>query len=58
MKCLCKNTHNIDDKWEKLEATVLLKSYDIVVIIETWWNKVCGVWISIATSCPTATGEE
>ena len=29
----------MDNKQEELEATVLLESFDLVAIIETWWDE-------------------
>ncbi|KAK4806137.1 hypothetical protein QYF61_001060 [Mycteria americana] len=39
MKCLYTNAHSIGNKQEELEATVLLESYDLVAITETWWDE-------------------
>jgi len=43
MSCLYTNTRSMGKKHEELEATVLLESYDLTVIIETWWDK-CHDW--------------
>jgi len=37
MKCLYTNAYSMGSKQE-LEATMLLKSYDLVAITETWWD--------------------
>ncbi|GAB0203436.1 hypothetical protein GRJ2_002809200 [Grus japonensis] len=39
LKCLYTNAHSMGNKQEELEATVLLESYDLVAITETWWDK-------------------
>jgi len=39
MKCLCMNTRSMGNKQEELEATMLLESYDLIAITETWWDK-------------------
>jgi len=39
MKCLYTNARSMGNKQEEMEATVLLKSYDLVAITETWWDK-------------------
>ncbi|PKU42055.1 hypothetical protein llap_7636 [Limosa lapponica baueri] len=31
--------HSMGNKQEKLEAPMLLESYDIVTITETWWDE-------------------
>ena len=33
------NEQSMGNKQEELEATMLLESYDLVVITETWWDK-------------------
>ena len=38
-KCLYTNARSMGNKQEELEATVLLESYDLVAITETWWDK-------------------
>jgi len=32
------NTHNMGNKQEELEATVLLESYDPIALTESWWD--------------------
>ncbi|KAK4828983.1 hypothetical protein QYF61_001639 [Mycteria americana] len=39
MKCHYTNAHSMGNKQEELEATVLLESYDLVAITETWWDE-------------------
>ncbi|PKU28821.1 glycerol kinase [Limosa lapponica baueri] len=39
LKCLYTNAHSVGNKWKELEATMLLESYDIVAITETWWEE-------------------
>jgi len=39
MKCLYMNTNSMGNKQEELEATMLLGSYDLTVLIETWWDE-------------------
>ncbi|PKU38486.1 nipped-b-like protein [Limosa lapponica baueri] len=39
LKCLYTNAHSMGNKQEELEATMLLESYDIVAITETWWDE-------------------
>ena len=36
LKCLYTNVRSMGNKQEELEATVLLESYDLVAITETW----------------------
>ena len=36
LMCLYTSTHNLRNKLEKLEATVLLENYDVVAVTETW----------------------
>ena len=38
LKCLYTNARCVGTK-QKLEATVLLESYDLVAIAETWWDE-------------------
>jgi len=45
MKCLYTNAHNMGNKQEELEATMLLESYDLV-------------WLSMATGGSEGTGGE
>ncbi|KAK4810861.1 hypothetical protein QYF61_008833 [Mycteria americana] len=39
MKCLYTNADSMGNKQEELEATMLLESYDLVAVTETWWDK-------------------
>ncbi|PKU29035.1 mitochondrial fission process protein 1 [Limosa lapponica baueri] len=39
LKCLYTNTRSMGNKQDELETTMLLESYDIVAITETWWDK-------------------
>jgi len=39
LKCLYNNAHSMGNKQEELEATVLLESYDLVAVTETWWDE-------------------
>ena len=39
LKCLHTNARSMGNKQEELEATVLLESYDLVAITETWWDE-------------------
>jgi len=39
MKCLYMNAHSTGNKQEELEATMLLESYDVIAITETWWEE-------------------
>ncbi|PKU34849.1 mitochondrial fission process protein 1 [Limosa lapponica baueri] len=39
LKCLYTNAGSMGNKQEELEATLLLKSYDLVAITETWWDE-------------------
>ncbi|KAK4825509.1 hypothetical protein QYF61_000022 [Mycteria americana] len=39
MKCLYTNGCNMGNKQEEWQATVLLESYDLIAIAETWWDK-------------------
>jgi len=39
MKCLYTNACSMGNKKEELEATMLLESYDLIAIIETWWDE-------------------
>jgi len=39
LKCLYINAHSMGNKQEELEATMLLESYNLVAITETWWDK-------------------
>jgi len=38
MQCLYMNACSMGNKQEKLEATVLLESYDLIALTETWWH--------------------
>jgi len=48
LKCLYTDAHSMGNK-QKLEVTVLLESYDLIALIETWWDK-SHDW-SAATGC-------
>ena len=39
LKCLYTNAHSVGNKKEELEGTVLLESYNLVAITETWWDE-------------------
>jgi len=39
MKCLYTNACSMGNKQEELEAIVLLESYDLISITETWWDE-------------------
>jgi len=39
MKCLCTNARSMGSKQEELEAIVLLESYDLIAITETWCDE-------------------
>jgi len=39
MKWCYTNTHSMGNKQEDLEATMLLESYDLIALIETWWDE-------------------
>jgi len=39
MKCPYMNTHSMGNKQEDLEATMLLESYDLIALTETWWDE-------------------
>jgi len=39
MKCLYTNPHSMGNKLEELGATMLLESYDLIALTETWWNE-------------------
>ena len=39
LKCFHTNAHSMGNNLEELEATVLLESYDLVAITETWWDE-------------------
>jgi len=41
MKCLYTNACSMGNKQEEVEAIVLLESYDLIVITETWWDESC-----------------
>jgi len=38
LKCIYTNAHSMGNKQEELEAIVQQESYDIVAIMETWWD--------------------
>jgi len=59
LKRLYTNAHNRGNKQEELEATVLLESYDLVALTETWWDEsMTGVQLSMATACSEGPSEE
>ncbi|KAK4810175.1 hypothetical protein QYF61_010948 [Mycteria americana] len=39
LQCLYTSARSMGNKQEELEATVLLDSYDLVAITETWWDE-------------------
>ena len=39
MKCLYMNICRTGNKQEELEATMLLESYDLIALTETWWDE-------------------
>jgi len=39
IKCLYTNACSLGNKWEKLEATVLLENSDTTVVSKTWWDN-------------------
>jgi len=39
MKCLYRNARSMGNKQEELEVVVLLESYDLIAITETWWDE-------------------
>ena len=39
MKCLYTNARSMGNKQEELEDTVLLESYDLIALTETWWDE-------------------
>ena len=39
LKCLYTNAHSMGNKQEELEAVVQLGKYDLIAIMETWWDK-------------------
>jgi len=41
LRCLCTNAHSMGNQQEGLEAAVLLESYELLAITETWWDKSC-----------------
>jgi len=38
LKCLYINTYTTDNK-QKLKFTLQLENYDVITIMETWWEK-------------------
>ena len=38
-KCLYTNAHSMGNKQEELETMVQLDKYDLVAIMETWWDE-------------------
>jgi len=47
MKCLYMNAGSTGNKQEELEATVLLESYDLIAVTETWWDESRGWSVAI-----------
>jgi len=39
MKCLYTNARSMGNEQEELEAILLLESYDLIAITETWWDE-------------------
>jgi len=39
IKCLYMNARSMGNKQKELEATVLLESYDLIALTETWWDE-------------------
>ena len=39
VKCLYTNARSMGNNQEELEATMLLESYDLVAVTETWWDE-------------------
>ena len=39
LKCLYTNAHSMGNKQEELEAVVQLGKYDLIAIMETWWDE-------------------
>jgi len=39
MKCLYTNTRSMGNKQEEQDAIVLLESYDLIALTETWWDE-------------------
>ena len=39
MRCLHTNACNMGNKQEELEATMLLESYDLIALTQTWWHE-------------------
>jgi len=39
LKCLISNAHSMGNKQEEWEATMLLESYDLVTLTETFWDE-------------------
>jgi len=39
MKCLYRNALCMGNKQEELEMMVLLESYDLIALTETWWDE-------------------
>ena len=59
MKCLYTNARSMGNKQEELEAVVLLESYNLIAITETWCDEpTTGMWLLMATGCSEGTGKE
>jgi len=39
MKCLYTNARSMGNKQEELEATMLLESYNLITLTESWWDE-------------------
>jgi len=39
LKCLYTNAHSMGNKQEELETVVQLGKYDLIAIMETWWDE-------------------
>lgn len=39
LTCLYTNTPSMGNKQEELEAMLQLENYDLIAIMETWWDK-------------------
>jgi len=39
LKCLCTNAHSMVNKQEDTGTMVQLESYNLIAIIETWWEE-------------------
>lgn len=38
LKCLYSNARSIGDKQEELEAAVEFENYDLIAVMDTWWD--------------------